>query len=135
MKTRYLLGAPLLMVAASMAVGGETPTEILAPRAEAAAPQKPAAFAQCAVCHTVDKSGTNGIGPNLMGVYGEKAGSKKGFNFSPAMKAWGKKLDDASLNAFLENPRKSVPGTKMAFAGMKDAAKRKAIIDWLKAQK
>ncbi|MBB4642169.1 c-type cytochrome [Rhizorhapis suberifaciens] len=100
-----------------------------------AAPSKPSAFTQCAVCHKVDDSGKHGIGPNLSGVYGEKAGTKAGFNFSPAMKSWGKKLDDAALNAFLENPRKSVPGTKMAFAGLKDPAKRKAIIDWLKVQK
>lgn len=106
---------------------------ILAP--QAAAQAKPAAFGQCAVCHKVDKSGKHGIGPNLAGIYGEKAGTKPGFNFSPAMKSWGKKLDDATLNAFIENPRKSVPGTKMAYAGLKDPAKRKEIIAWLKTQK
>lgn len=126
MKT-YFLGTPIIILAAMV---------ISAPGAQAApAPKKPAAFAQCAMCHKVDKSGTNGIGPNLFGVYGEKAGSKPGYKFSPAMKKWGKKLDDASLNAFIQNPRKSVPGTKMAFAGMQDAAKRKAIIAWLKTQK
>ena len=136
MKRHFLVGAPLLALAAAVAFGGETPIEILAPSAEAApAPQQPAAFIQCAICHKVDKSGTNGIGPNLFGVYNAKAGTKAGFNFSPAMKAWGKKLDDATLNAYLENPRKSVPGTKMAYAGLRDAAKRKAIIDWLKTQK
>lgn len=102
---------------------------------QAAAQAKPAAFNQCAICHKVDKSGKHGIGPNLWGVYGEKAGKKAGYTFSPAMKSWGKKLDNASLNAFLENPRKSVPGTKMAFAGLKDPTKRKEIIAWLKTQK
>jgi cytochrome c len=136
MKRLFLVGAPLIILAAAVGFSGETPTEILTPSAEAApTPQKPVAFAQCAVCHKVDKSGTNGIGPNLFGVYNAKAGTKAGFNFSPAMKAWGKKLDDATLNAYLENPRKSVPGTKMAYAGLRDPAKRKAIIDWLKTQK
>lgn len=117
---------------------GAFPSLILASVAAtsaSAAPPKPSAFMQCAVCHKVDKSGKHGIGPNLLGVYGEKAGTRPGYNFSPAMKRWGKKLDLATLNAFLENPRKSVPGTKMAFAGLKDPAKRKQIIDWLKAQK
>ena len=118
-----MMAMPLVMLAAGM-----TGSAI-------AAPAKPAAFVQCAMCHKVDKSGTHGIGPNLLGVYGEKAGAKAGFNFSPAMKNWGKKLDDSTLNAFLENPRKAVPGTKMAYAGLKDPAKRKEIIDWLKAQK
>ncbi|MCF8706573.1 c-type cytochrome [Rhizorhapis sp. SPR117] len=97
--------------------------------------EKPAAFAQCAICHKVDKSGTHGIGPNLYGVYGEKAGSAAGYVFSPALKAWGATLDDANLNAFIENPHATIPGTKMAYVGLKDAAKRKAIIDWLKTQK
>lgn len=136
MNRHFLIGVPLLALAAAVALGGETPTEILAPSANAApATQKPVAFAQCAVCHKVDKSGTNGIGPNLFGVYNAQAGAKEGFNFSPAMKKWGKKLDDTTLDAFLENPRKSVPGTRMAYAGLRDAAKRKAIIDWLKTQK
>lgn len=136
MNRHFLVGAPLLMLAAAVAFNGVTPAQILTPSANSApAPQKPVAFAQCAVCHKVDKSGTNGIGPNLFGVYNAKAGAKAGFNFSPAMKKWGKKLDDATLYAFLENPRKSVPGTKMAYAGLRDAAKRKAIIDWLKTQK
>ena len=136
MKRYFLVGAPLLILATAVAFSDGGPTEMLAPSAKAApAPQKPAAFAQCAICHKVDKSGRNGIGPNLFGVYNAKAGTKAGFSFSPAMKTWGKKLDDATLSAFLESPRKSVPGTKMAYAGLRDAAKRKAIIDWLKTQK
>jgi cytochrome c len=136
MNRHFLVGAPFLILAAAIAFSGETPSDILTSSAKAApAPQKPVAFAQCAICHKVDKSGTNGIGPNLFGVYNEKAGTKAGFNFSPAMKKWGKKLDEATLDAFLESPQKSVPGTKMAYAGLRDAAKRKAIIDWLKTQK
>lgn len=108
---------------------------LIASAPQVAAQTKPAAFNQCAICHKVDKSGKHGIGPNLFGVYGEKAGTRTGFTFSPAMKAWGKKLDDAALDAFLENPRKTVPGTKMAFAGLRDPAKRKEVIAWLKTQK
>ncbi|MBK5263859.1 MAG: cytochrome c family protein [Alphaproteobacteria bacterium] len=103
--------------------------------APTASAEKPAVFVQCAICHKVDESGINGIGPNLHGVYGEKAGSAAGYTFSPAMKAWGATLNDVNLDAFIENPRGTVPGTKMAFAGLKDAAKRKVIIDWLKTQK
>jgi cytochrome c len=124
MKAGFLAAAPLIAIM-SFAV----------PAAADSAPAKPAAFAQCAICHKVDKSGTKGLGPNLYGVYGEKAGTKAGFNFSPAMKAWGKPLNDANLNAFLENPMKTVPGTRMGFMGVKDPAKRQAIIDWLKTQK
>lgn len=123
MKSYFRFVTPLLIMGSAAAGNAQ------------AAPQKPSTFGQCAICHKVDNSGKHGIGPNLLGAYGAKAGSKVGFNFSPAMKNWGKKLDDAALDAFLANPRKTVPGTKMAYAGMRDAAKRKEIIDWLKTQK
>lgn len=125
MKRSHLFSLPLLAV----------PAVLIAVAPQAAAQAKPAVFSQCAICHKVDKSGKHGIGPNLHGVYGEKAGTKAGFNFSPAMKKWGKKLDDATLNAYLENPRKAVPGNKMAYSGLKDPGKRKEIIAWLKTQK
>jgi cytochrome c len=124
---------------AKTAVPAPAPTPV--DKAPAAEPtpkvtaEKPAAFAQCAICHKVDQSGTHGIGPNLYGVSGEKAGSAAGYVFSPALKAWGATLNDANLDAFIEKPHATVPGTKMAYVGLKDAAKRKAIIDWLKTQK
>ena len=51
------------------------------------------------------------------------------------MKAKGGVWDVAALDAYLENPRKNVVGTKMSFAGISDAAERKALIDYLSAQK
>jgi cytochrome c len=98
----------------------------------ASAGGEPASFAQCAVCHTVAKDGENGVGPNLHAVLGKKAAAVAGFNYSPAMKDWGQTWTEASLDKYIENPRALVAGTRMSFAGQKDAAKRKEIIDWLK---
>ena len=96
------------------------------------APQPPAAFAQCKVCHSVDRGGKSGIGPNLVGVAGTMAGARPGYSYSPAMTASRIRWDRAKLDAFLNDPRGVVPGTKMAFGGVAQPAKRKAIIDYLK---
>lgn len=95
----------------------------------------PVAFNQCKMCHAVARDAPHGIGPNLFGVYGTKSGSVAGYTFSPAFKAWGATLDDATLDAYLAAPQKTVPGTKMAFAGLPDPAQRKAVIDYLKTLK
>lgn len=101
----------------------------------ASADARPAAWAQCAACHTIAKDAPHGLGPNLWGVAGSKSGDIKGYEFSPAMKAAGLTWDEATLDKYLTNPRDVVPGTKMSFAGIADATKRKELITWLLAQK
>ncbi|WP_347093018.1 c-type cytochrome [Sphingomonas parapaucimobilis] len=91
------------------------------------------AFAACRACHTLNKGGRNGVGPNLNGVIGRQAGSVAGFNYSPAMKASGLKWDDKTLNEFIAAPMKKVPGTRMPI-GVADPAKRAALIAYLKAE-
>lgn len=111
---------------------GQTPTPL---PSGAAAPQqagaRPPAFAQCVVCHKVEP-GQNGIGPTLAGVYGAKAGHVGDFAYSQAMRSSGLVWDEAALDRYLEAPMKTVPGTKMSYAGLRDPAQRQAIIAYLK---
>lgn len=100
----------------------------------AAADGKPAAFAQCAACHSTEK-GKMGVGPSLAGVYGTKSGEIAGYAFSEPMKKAGLTWDDATLDKYLTAPMKMVPGTKMTFAGLADPAARKAVIEYLKTLK
>ena len=95
---------------------------------------KPAAFAQCAACHSVEP-GKNGVGPTLAGLVGRKAGTQAGFAYSEANKNSGLTWDEQTLDTYLTNPMKLVPGTKMVYAGMGDPADRKALIDYLKTLK
>lgn len=113
---------------------GETTAAAPAPAPSAsapAAPVEPAAFAMCKACHSVEP-GKNGIGPSLAGIWGEKAGDVPGFDFSQPMKDSGLVWNQATLDRYLADPRGVVPGTKMAFGGVKDAAKRQELIDYIK---
>ena len=92
-------------------------------------------FRRCVACHTVEKGGSNGIGPNLHGVVGAPVAAKPDFSYSGAMKAKGGVWDEAALDAYLKAPMKDVPGTRMAFAGVIDPADRKALILFLEEHK
>ncbi|MDF2638739.1 MAG: cytochrome c [Novosphingobium lindaniclasticum] len=102
--------------------------------APALAQTAPPAFNSCRACHSVDKGGKNGIGPNLNGIVGRNAASMPGFNYSSALKNARLSWDDRSLDTFLAAPAKKVPGTRMPI-GTPDPAKRAAIIAYLKTLK
>jgi cytochrome c len=86
------------------------------------------AFAACAPCHAPDQ---NGVGPKISGVLNRAAGSVEGFRYSRAMKNSGIVWDEKSLDAYLAEPQKRVPGNLMPFSGIADAKKRSDLIAYL----
>lgn len=142
------LSLTVALAAALAACGGSSQEEAPAGNAAAGAPATPegasapvaaadaapAAFGICKSCHAVEKGKTL-IGPSLAGVFGAKAGDVAGYAVSPALKAANLTWDEATLDKWLENPMKLVPGTRMSYAGQADPEKRKAIIAYLKTLK
>jgi cytochrome c len=100
--------------------------------ADAQAGQK--VFRKCRACHTIEEGGPNRHGPNLYGIYDQPVAGAEGFRYSDAMKEYGGEWTPERLDAYLENPRKVVKGTKMVFPGIKDADDRANLIAYMKSQ-
>ncbi len=87
-------------------------------------------FRKCQACHSLEP-GKNGLGPSLAGLVGKKASSVPNYNYSPAMKGSNLTWDVATLDAYLSDPQKLVPGNKMPFPGLKTENERNAVIAFL----
>jgi cytochrome c len=89
-------------------------------------------FKKCLACHTPQKGGPNGTGPNLFGVVGRKLATHAGFPYSEAMKSKGGEWTWETLANYLHDPRGAIPGNKMAFPGIKDNAELADVLIYLR---
>ncbi len=89
-------------------------------------------FRKCAACHSLE-AGRSKIGPSLAGAIGRAAGSLPDFRFSSALSQSGLTWNQQTLDAFLADPSKAVPGTRMVFPGLTNAEDRAAVIAYLAA--
>lgn len=88
-------------------------------------------FGKCKSCHKVD--GSDGVGPHLNGVVERDIASVEGFSYSDALAALEGVWTPDELNAFITNPKEHVPGTKMAFAGIKSGEERANLVAYLQS--
>lgn len=77
-------------------------------------------FRKCLPCHSVGEDARNKIGPILNGLDGRKSGTVENYNYSEANKKADITWNEASFKEYIQNPAAKVPGTKMAFAGIKN---------------
>lgn len=85
----------------------------------------------CASCHTFDPGGPTRTGPNLWGVVGRDIAAHGGFAYSSALAGQPGAWTYESLDRFLAGPARAVPGTKMAFAGVRNPADRASLLAYL----
>ncbi|MGZ5036851.1 MAG: c-type cytochrome [Usitatibacter sp.] len=88
-------------------------------------------YSRCLACHALAYDRT---GPRHCGLFGRRAGSVPGFAYSDAMKRSGIVWNAKSLDRFIADPLKTVPGTAMGYAGVKDAKERADLIAYLDAE-
>lgn len=89
-----------------------------------------AVYERCQACHSLNRNRT---GPKHCGLIGRRAGGVEGFTYSRALRNSGIRWNAESLDRFLENPFKAVPGTRMGYAGVKDPQERADLIAFLAA--
>ena len=130
--TRSLMHACLkTMFAASVLIGALCSAAAQEGNAEEGAE----VYKKCRACHDVGPGAKNKVGPLLNGIVGRPVGTVDGFNYSEANKQAGAKglvWTEEVMFKYLENPLTYMPGTKMAFAGLKDEQDRKDVIAYLK---
>jgi cytochrome c len=76
-------------------------------------------FNKCLACHAVGEAAKNKVGPQLNGLDGRKSGTAPEYNFTDANKNSGITWDEAQFKEYIKDPKAKIPGTKMAFAGIK----------------
>ncbi len=91
-------------------------------------------FKKCAACHNAEPGGPNALGPALYGTMGNPVAGTPGFAFSPALKEKGGTWDWETMSAWLANPKKFAPGTKMTFAGLGNPQDRADIMAFLNSR-
>ncbi|MBF0425657.1 MAG: c-type cytochrome [Magnetococcales bacterium] len=126
-KSLFVLG-----VAASFVVAGQS-----AQAAGDAAAGAQLFKTKCFVCHTAEKGGPAKVGPNLFGVVGSGAGKSASYTgkYTEDMTKSGLTWDAATLDKYLEDPKKMVAKTKMTFPGLKDPKERENVIAYLETMK
>ena len=115
----------LIAAAALLAAGSFT-----ANAQDAAAGEK--SFNKCRACHQVGETAKNGVGPLLNGLFGRKSGTIEGYTYTDANKNSGITWDEKVFAEYILDPKGKIPGTKMAFAGIKNEQEIKDLTAFLK---
>ncbi|MEQ8968590.1 MAG: c-type cytochrome [Azospirillaceae bacterium] len=93
-------------------------------------------IATCGACHSFEQGGAARVGPNLWGIVGAPVAGVESFNYSQPMQDFGSEHGEWTydlLDTYLEAPMEVVPGTRMAYPGVKDAEQRAAVVAYLRS--
>ena len=85
----------------------------------------------CRACHVFGEGGANMLGPSLHGIFGTRAGTREGFEYSQAFQNVSFVWTPRALDAWLFQPGRFLPGNRMVFAGVSGASDRRDLIGYL----
>jgi len=126
MNARIRFALPIALFAALSAVAVAVPAQ---DRPAGDASRGRAAFEKrCITCHV-----NSDMGPKYRGLFGRKAGTVGGFDYSKALQEKGLVWNEDLIDQWLTNPDKLVPGNLMGFR-VRDAQERADIIAYLKTR-
>ncbi len=115
-----------MLAGAALVLAGIAPAASSAPQGDPKSGE--AVYSRCLACHALAYDRT---GPRHCGLFGRRAGSVQGFAYSKAMRRSKIVWNEKSLDRFLANPLKAVPGTSMGYAGVTDSQERADLIAYL----
>lgn len=95
-------------------------------------------FNQCRACHTINEGGRNGVGPNLFGILGRRAGAAENFRYSASLRELaegGLTWDEERLRAYIRNPKEVIPRGSMSYVGLRNETQVNDLIAYLAAQR
>jgi len=144
MKLKYVTLLPFFIISCGANESTSTPSTSI-PKPETAQVTTVAAertplehgkkiYKRCKACHTLEEDGKHRVGPNLWDVYGAKAGSKEGFNYSKVMAASDVIWTDETMDAYMKKPSTFMKGNRMSFIGLKKQADRDAVQLYIKSK-
>ena len=108
---RKLIVSALVVIASSAATSAALAQDAAAGKTS---------FNKCLACHAIGEDAKNKVGPELNGLDGRKSGTAPDYNYSDANKNSGITWNEAQFKEYIKDPKAKVPGTKMAFAGIKN---------------
>jgi cytochrome c2 len=130
MDTRPRLLVPALFGALAAVLIALSPCAARA-SSEEAGPEVPEPAEVCLSCHAIGPDEPVLVGPTLWGVVGRPVASVAGFEYSDALRAKGGTWTRERLDRWIAGPAAVTPGTKMTLAGVRSAADRKVVLDFL----
>ncbi len=89
-------------------------------------------FHKCMACHSIGEGAKNKVGPELNGLDGRKTGTAPDYSYSDANKNSGITWNKEQFLEYIKDPKAKIPGTKMAFAGIKKDDEIKDLTAYLK---